>query len=587
MARKAARRVAPKPGANGASGERELIVIAAPDVALRATPRGLASLSGADMSAMSNLLARAGAVVRPLFGDSEERIQGAMAAAAEMGGVASGALPDLSVFYRVEGPESRLDELAARLATVPGVDGAYVKPSAQPALPAESAREVIRLNTMTAREADAPPVTPDFTARQVYLGPAPAGIDAEYGWTLAGGHGAGVRIIDIEGAWQFTHEDLTQNQGGVVGTAIADFDWRNHGTAVIGVIGGDRNSIGVTGIASDAHVRGCSIFGGLGSAGALRKAADLLSPGDIILIELHRPGPNATGVGQQGYIPIEWWPDDYAAIRYAVTRGVVVVEAAGNGAQNLDDPVYDTPQPGFPADWRNPFDRTQRDSGAVLVGAGAPPPGTHGRDHGPDRSRLEFSNYGSAVDVQGWGREVTTTGYGDLQGGGNENLYYTDQFSGTSSASPVVVGALACVQGALKAQQRIALDPTRARDLLRATGSPQQDAPGRPATQRIGNRPDLRQLVPAALQQNEWIGVQFIGTIPGNATQRWFSHSWPAHWHMDWRVMPITPRPGEPQLRWHVEVERASEGHATYWITVTNLTPEEVAFEGRYAVLGW
>ncbi|MEK8170065.1 hypothetical protein NKH77_10840 [Streptomyces sp. M19] len=43
-------------------------------------------------------------------------------------------------------------------------------------------------------------------------------------------------------------------------------------------------------------------------------------------------------------------------------------------------------------------------------GAGAPPPGTHGRDHGPDRSRLEFSNYGMRLDAQGWGREVTTTG---------------------------------------------------------------------------------------------------------------------------------------------------------------------------------
>ena len=69
------------------------------------------------------------------------------------------------------------------------------------------------------------------------------------------------------------------------------------------------------------------------------------------------------------------------------------------------------------------------------------------RDWGPDRSRLDFSNYGARVDVQGWGREVTTTGYGDLQGGLNEDLWYTDHFSGTSSASPVVVGALAANAG--------------------------------------------------------------------------------------------------------------------------------------------
>jgi hypothetical protein len=348
---------------------------------------------------------------------------------------------------------------------------------------------------MLPRADEAPPATPDFAARQIYLQPAPAGIDAVYAWTQPGGSGAGVRIIDIEGEWRFTHEDLTVNQGGVVGgTQPNDLGWRNHGTAVIGEFGGDRNGLGITGICPDANVRAISIFG-LGSAPAIRRAADLLSPGDIILIELHRPGPRATGIGQQGYIAIEWWPDDFDAIRYATSRGVIVVEAAGNGAENLDAAIYDTPGAGFPAGWSNPFRRGARDSGAIFVGAGAPPPGTHGRDHGPDRSRLDFSNYGALIDAQGWGREVTTAGYGDLQGGSNENYWYTDQFSGTSSASPIVVGALGCVQGNRKARGIATLTPATARNLLRTTGTAQQDAPGRPATQRIGNRPNLRQVV--------------------------------------------------------------------------------------------
>ena len=173
------------------------------------------------------------------------------------------------------------------------------------------------------------------------------------------------------------------------------------------------------------------------------------------------------------------------------------MEAAGNGAENLDDAIYNTRPIGFPADWSNPFNRANRDSGAIVVGAGAPPPGTHGRDHGPDRSRLDFSNWGALVDAQGWGREVTTCGYGDLQGGLglNEDEWYTDRFSGTSSASPIVVGALGCVQGVLRAHNRTLLSPARARSLLRETGSPQEDAPGRPSTQRIGNRPNLRQLL--------------------------------------------------------------------------------------------
>ncbi|GGW46774.1 hypothetical protein GCM10010320_28820 [Streptomyces caelestis] len=65
--------------------------------------------------------------------------------------------------------------------------------------------------------------------------------------------------------------------------------------------------------------------------------------------------------------------------------------------------------------------------------------------------------------------------------------------------SPIVVGAVACVQGVLEVSDRSPLDGWQVRDLLRNTGWPQQDAPGRPATQRIGNRPDLSQLIPAAL----------------------------------------------------------------------------------------
>ena len=114
-----------------------------------------------------------------------------------------------------------------------------------------------------------------------------------------------------------------------------------------------------------------------------------------------------------------------------------MIEAAGNGAQDLDDPIYNTPAKGFPADWSNPFARGARDSGAIVVGAGAPPAGTHGNNSYTDRARLDFSNYGSVVDVQGWGREVTSTGYGDLQGGADQNKWYTDQFSGTSRPSPL------------------------------------------------------------------------------------------------------------------------------------------------------
>jgi hypothetical protein len=489
--------------------ERELIVIAEPSAGLRATRGGVASSAGADVSSLADVLSSSGARLRPLFGPGEERLRSATRGGAPSAGAEADAeVPDLSVYYRVEAPDEDLEELAAELRSHEAVRAAYVKPGAEPAVVVKSPPERERIsapvsraalptgiNDMTPAPEDAPPVTPDFTSRQAYLGPAPGGIDAQFAWTRPGGGGAGVNIIDVEGEWRFTHEDLGVLQGGVVGgTPPNDAGWRNHGTAVLGEFSGDRNGLGVVGICPDANVRGVSIFG-LGTAPAIRRAADLLSPGDIILIELHRPGPRATGVGQQGFIAIEWWPDDYDAIRYAVARGVIVVEAAGNGAEDLDAAAYDTPAPGFPATWSNPFRRGTRDSGAILVGAGAPPPGTHNQNWGPDRSRLDFSNFGRAVDAQGWGREVTTTGYGDLQGGVSEDTWYTDRFSGTSSASPIVVGALGAVQGAMRAGGGPPLTPAAARHLLRTTGSPQTDGPGRPATQRIGNRPDLRQML--------------------------------------------------------------------------------------------
>lgn len=465
----------------GAFGKPELIVIADPAAGLRVRVDGVASAAGADTRSLETVASRDDVSLQPLFGP-EDRVQ---RQASEVAATASTPVPDLSVYYHVDAPEGRLQELAEELAENEAVVAAYVKPAGEPP----------ELNDMQPAPGDAPPTTPDFLASQIYLDPAPAGVDAHYAWTWPGGGGAGVSIIDCEWGWRFDHEDLTGNQGGVVvGTGSTD---TNHGTAVIGEISGDRNGFGVTGICPDAVISAAA-FGA--SAPTIRAAADRLNAGDLILLEIHRPGPrhNFQSRGDQlGYIAIEWWPDDFDAIQYAVSRGIIVVEAAGNGAENLDDALYSVRPAGFPATWTNPFNRANRDCGAVVVGAGAPPPGTHGRNHGADRSRLGFSNYGALIDAQGWGREVTSTGYGNLQGGPDARFWYTETFSGTSSASPIVTGVLGSLQGARRAAGKPTMTPANARAWLRATGSPQQDEPGRPATQRIGNRPNLRELIAA------------------------------------------------------------------------------------------
>ncbi|MGH3788009.1 MAG: S8 family serine peptidase [Pseudonocardiaceae bacterium] len=477
-------------------GHPELIVIMSPGADVRATPSGVRAASDAVAGGLTAALDEAGARLRPLFGPTEDRVRAASEAVA-----GSPDAPDLATFYHVEAPDDRLESLAESLGQLDGVEAAYVKPPAEPA--------AMTLNDMAPDAGEPPAATPSFEARQGYLNAAPGGIDARYAWTVAGGRGAGVRVIDCEWGWRFTHEDLTQNSSGVlVGSSLSyDADPTadtsnnrsvNHGTAVVGEIGGDTNVLGITGIAPDATV-GAASFASFSSASTVRRAADKLGAGDIILLEIHRPGPRhnfQSREDQLGYIAIEWWPDDFAAIQYAVGKGIIVVEAAGNGAEDLDDGLYNTRPAGFPASWRNPFNPANTSSQAVLVGAGAPPPGTHGTNHGADRSRLGFSNHGRRVDCQGWGREVTTTGYGDLQGGSDTDLWYTDRFSGTSSASPIVVGALACAQGVIRARGGTLLTSSGAIAALRASGSPQQDQPGRPATQRIGNRPNLRQLIP-------------------------------------------------------------------------------------------
>jgi hypothetical protein len=35
-------------------------------------------------------------------------------------------------------------------------------------------------------------------------------------------------------------------------------------------------------------------------------------------------------------------------------------------------------------------------------------------------------------------------------------------------------------------------------------------------------------------------GVQFIGSLAANQTQRWFTFNWPAVWHVVWYMVPTS-----------------------------------------------
>jgi hypothetical protein len=83
-------------------------------------------------------------------------------------------------------------------------------------------------------------------------------------------------------------------------------------------------------------------------------------------------------------------------------------------------------------------------------------------------------------------------GYGNLYNGGTEDQWYTNTFSGTSSASPIVTGAAASLQGAARAAGLPDRTPLAMRQLITSTGTPQD-----PNSKNIGPRPNLR----AALNQ--------------------------------------------------------------------------------------
>ncbi len=352
-----------------------------------------------------------------------------------------------------------LAKLAARLMADPAVDLAWVEPIATPAV-----LDFGRQGSGDDFFVLADTASGSFEHLQGYLGDAPDGVGALSMRGQAGALGAGVTVIDVEGGWLWTHEDLPPPVA-EIGDQIDNLGWRNHGTAVIGVIRGQDNGLGVTGIAPQCAV-GNSSIGSQATSEAILAAGALLSAGDVIVIELHAPGPEATGTGQEGYVPMEFWQDNFEAIQTVTRQGIMVLEAAGNGQVDLDAPIY-----------QGLFDPAVRHSGAIMIGA------TNGVTLDP----AWFTNHGQRVDLNGWGFDVTTLAYGDVQGDPDfpEEQWYTAQFNGTSSATPVVTGAVVSLTGMVRARHGFDLDARLARDLLLQAGT----ASNGPAL--IGARPDL------------------------------------------------------------------------------------------------
>jgi subtilisin family serine protease len=370
--------------------------------------------------------------------------------------------PELdATYFNVSSQDDRPHELAKICRSIHGCLGAYVRSAPRPA-------------SMPMHHRDA----------QRHLDAAP-GLGVSSLWKAPGGNGQGVRVLIYDYAIDEDHVCFQHGLTSIDSVKRSDPKLRDHGTAVAGVVGARQvpnGSLprGVSGCAPGASMIFFAVSRGRMQCSDLWKAHDQLEEGDILLLpQTARLDTNVAGAPTFPWVPLEWFPDMQIPIEAMTKKGIIVVQAAGNDDANLDDPLFDAPpKPGHFPSWRNPFS-VARGSGpsSIIVGA----------SHVDiQQGRMPYSNFGRCVDVQGWGENVVTCGYGDLEDPGDPHCRFTAAFSGTSAAAAMIAGTLACLQGVRKVDpSKGYITPANARAVLltHATKAPASYEP-------IGDRPD-------------------------------------------------------------------------------------------------
>jgi hypothetical protein len=356
--------------------------------------------------------------------------------------------PNFFTYFVVDCPAADADRLARDLREWPSVENAYFDPPGTDPL---------------VNAADDP-----RSPNQGYVDAAPDGIDAEFAWTFPGGDGAGQNFIDLEQGWTLNHEDLNAQGATLLFGTLVNTS-RPHGTAVLGEVCAVDNALGGVGIATHlASVNVVSHSGNLNTIpNAIAAAIATLPFGGVLLLEVQV---------QASPLPAETVQANFDAIRLATALGIVVVEAAGNGGNDLDT---------FTMGGQQVLNRASaafQDSGAIMVGAAS---------SAAPHTRLGFSNFGSRIDCYAWGENVDTSSSTATMP--FSTTAYTGTFNGTSSASPIITGASLLVQGLAQASLGYRFSPRQVRALLSdpATGT----ASSNPAMDRIGVMPNLRAIL--------------------------------------------------------------------------------------------
>jgi hypothetical protein len=424
---------------------------------VRADPASgqLRSLAAADLTAIETLAQAHHARFSQLLRLSTERLHRLEERARMRSGAAQ---PDLAAMLLVTAPAASLLPLAAALNASDLTEWVYFQEVA-PRPPCE----------------DIAPTTPQyFPALQGYWAADP-GLDLQAAWAQhPAARGGALQLADCEYWYVDGHEDLCDignEPGQTPDPGIFFYGWEHHGGATLGELASLDNAYGCTGLVPDTRILFFSewtVEEGYRRETAIANAIASVDPGDIVQLEMQTIG------GGGSYCPAEYDPAIWTLCRNATDSGVMVVAAGGNGGQDLDSPAY-----------QSYMDRG--DSGAILVGAGS-------SDAAHDK--LYFSTYGSRINLQAWGENVFTLGYGGYAiHGGDYNQSYTASFSGTSSATPLVASCCVALQGLAEHYLGHRLDPGELRALLIDTGVPQG------AGGHIGPLPDMAVATDALLDQ--------------------------------------------------------------------------------------
>ncbi|MGE7137823.1 S8 family serine peptidase [Luteibacter sp. NPDC031894] len=291
---------------------------------------------------------------------------------------------------------------------------------------------------------------PDHFFRQFYLYPADArngvymlgGVDAHFAARLAGGQGEGVTIVTMEpGAWDPSHPDLPTSVRN-----IGDYRIDHANTATAGILAGIDNGFGIRGIANKASLAHASP-----DVSNFAELRNYLKAGDVLVLAFAAASGPVAGCATGCMLPMEYMPAWFDAIKDLTDRGVVVVESAGDSGIDLGHP-----------DLGGTFDRTRRDSGAILVAGLC----------AMDGRRSASSNHGARIDSSSWScGDVFTTASNLRHPDGAELDGYTDRHAGTPAAGAIVAGAAASLLGYARTKG-LGLPATGVRSLLTTSGTP-------------------------------------------------------------------------------------------------------------------